>query len=97
MNQTISPETPPDQHASPTTSEDITPPWLLDSDRELLRVLYAQRDEQLQQLSALQLAGARQKLIDIVERQIAMLNHAIRHAEEQAALHARQSEIRRVD
>ncbi len=97
MSQTASPQTPPDQHISPASAEETQQPWQLDRDRELLKVLYAQRDEQLQQLSVLQLAAAKQKSIDIVEHQITMLNHAIRHTEEQAALHARQSEIRRVD
>ncbi len=97
MSQTITPQTPPDQHSGHTSAPDHAAPWQLERDRELLRFLYAQRDEQLQQLAALQLAGARQKSITIVERQIAMLNQAIRQAEEQAALHARQSEIRRVD
>ena len=97
MNQIISPETPPDQHTSPTNPEDTFPPWQLATDYELLKFLYAQRDEQLQQLAVLQLAAAKPKSITIVEHQITMLNHAIRHAEEQAALHARQTEIRRVD
>ena len=97
MSQTISPQTPPDQHASPASAGDEAPPWQLETDRQLLKFLYAQRDEQLQQLSVLQLAAAKPKSITIVEHQITMLNHAIRHAEEQAALHARQSEIRRVD
>ena len=72
-------------------------PWLLETDRLLLRHLYAQRDEQLEQLTALQQAGGKPKSISIVQSQIAALNHAIRQAEEQAALHARQAEIRQVE
>jgi hypothetical protein len=62
-----------------------------------LKHLNAQLNEQLEQLAALQRAGANQKYIRIVEQQIAMLNHAIREAEDQATLHARQAEIRRVE
>ncbi len=97
MSQTASPQTPPDQRASQASAADTAPPWQLDRDRELLRHLYAQRDEQIEQLAALQRARANQKSISIVESQIAMLNHAIRHAEEQATLHTRQTQIRRVD
>jgi hypothetical protein len=71
-------------------------PWLLETDRLLLLHLYAQRGEQLEQLAALQLARANPKSIRIVEGQIAMLDHAIRDAEEQAALHISQAEIRQV-
>ena len=97
MSQTASPQTPPDQRASQASAADAAPPWQLATDRELLRHLYAQRDEQIEQLAALQQTGASQKSISIVEGQIAMLNHAIRDAEEQATLHTQQTEIRRVE
>jgi hypothetical protein len=97
MSQTVSPQNPAEQQSITASANQPHQPWQLERDRELLKVLYAQRDEQVQQLSVLQLAAAKQKSIDIVEHQIAMLNHAIRRAEEQAELHARQTEIRRVD
>ena len=97
MSQTATPQTPPDQRASQASAADAAPPWQLETDRELLRHLYAQRAEQIEQLAVLQRAGANPKSISIVESQIAMLNHAIRHAEEQATLHSQQTEIRRVE
>jgi hypothetical protein len=97
MSQTASPQTPPDQRPTQASAETAHAPWQLDKDQQLLRHLYAQRDEQIEQLAALQRARANQKSISIVESQIAMLNHAIRHAEEQATLHTRQTEIRRVE
>jgi flagellar biosynthesis chaperone FliJ len=96
MNQSISQQTPSTQHTLQTSAEDETPLWQLERDREMLRHLYGQRKEQLEQLAALQQAGAVEKSIRIVQGQIAMLDHAIHQAEEQAAMHARQAEIRRV-
>ncbi len=97
MNQTISPQTPPDQRGDQTVAAaEEAPLWQLETDRQLLKHLYAQRNEQLEQLAALQKAGAIEKSITIVQRQIAMLDHAIKAAEEQATLHARQVAIRQV-
>ncbi len=96
MSQTLSPQTPPDRHLSPASAAQGAVPWQLETDHLLLKHLYAQRDEQTEQLAALQRAGAIPKSLSIVESQITMLNHAIRNAEEQATLHARQTEIRRV-
>ena len=97
MSQTLSPQTPPDRDVSQASAAHGAVPWQLETDRLLLLHLQAQLDEQLAQLAALQQTGASQKSIAIVDQQIAMLNHAIRHANEQADLHARQVEIRRVD
>lgn len=97
MSQTISQQTPPDREVSPSSAASGAIPWQLETDHLLLTHLYAQRDEQLEQLAALQRTRANPKSIAIVDQQIAMLNHAIRCAEEQAALHTRQTEIRRVD
>jgi|SRR5579859_1477169 len=97
MSQTISPQTPPDQRVAPASVEEEAPRWQLETDRQLLKHLYAQRQEQLDQLVALQQAGAREKSISIVQRQIAMLDHAIKGIEEQATLHARQAAIRQVE
>ena len=94
MSQTISQQTSPYQPISPVSGGKEAPSWLLEADRELLRHLYAQRIEQLEQRVAQQEVGANQRSISIVESQIDMLNHAIREAEEQATLHARQIEIR---
>lgn len=95
MSQTISQQTPPNQHAFQASEGSDNRSWQLDADRQLLTYLYAQRSEQLEQRAAQQKARARQKSIDIVESQIAMLNQAIREAEEQVTLHARQAENRR--
>jgi hypothetical protein len=97
MSQTISQHTPPYQQAAQASKGSEDPPWQLEADRQLLKDLYAQLTEQLEQRAAQQEAGASQKSITIVESQIAMLDHAIREAEEQATLHARQAEIRRVE
>jgi peptidoglycan hydrolase CwlO-like protein len=97
MSQTLSPQTPPDQRVAQASAADAALSWQLEADRQLLKHLNAQLNEQLEQLAALQRAGANQKYIRIVEQQIAMLNHAIREAEDQATLHARQAEIRRVE
>ena len=97
MSQTLSQHTSPDQPISQVSAGEEAPSWLLEADRELLKYLYAQRIEQLEQRATQQEVGANQKSISIVESQIAMLNHAIREAEEQAMLHARQIEIRRVE
>lgn len=97
MSQTISQHMLPNQQASQASEGSADPPWQLEADQQLLRYLYAQRIEQLEQRAAQQKAGARQKSITIVESQIAMLNHAIREAEEQANLHARQVKIRQVE
>ena len=66
-------------------------PWILESDREELEHLYAQRQEQINQLALLRSAGALPYAIAHCEQQIAMLNKAIRYAEEQALLHARKA------
>lgn len=87
----------PDRDVSLASAAHGAVPWQLETDNLLLKHLYAQRDEQTEQLAALQQAGANQKSITIVENQISMLNQAIRRAEEQATLHARQTEIRRVE
>ena len=97
MSQTFSQQTPPNQQASQASGGEEATPWLLEADRQLLRYLYVQRIEQLEQRAAMQEAAANQRSISIVESQIDMLNHAIREAEEQATLHARQAEIRRVE
>lgn len=97
MSQTFSQQAPPTQQASQASGGEEATPWLLEADRQLLRYLYAQRIEQLEQRAAMQEAPANQRSISIVESQIDMLNHAIREAEEQATLHARQAEIRRVE
>jgi hypothetical protein len=95
MSQTISQQTSPHQPISPVSGGIEAPSWLLEADRELLKYLYAQRIEQLEQRVAQQEVGANQRSISIVESQITLLNQAIREAEEQATLHARQAEIRR--
>ena len=87
----------PDSDVSHASAAHGAVPWQLETDHLLLKHLYAQRDEQTEQLAALQRAGAIQKSITIVENQITMLNQAIRSAEEQATLHASQTEIRRVE
>ena len=97
MSQTISQQTPTNQHAAQASNGSSDPPWQLEADQQLVKYLYAQRIEQLEQRAAQQKAGANQKSITIVESQLAMLNHAIREAEEQVTLHARQAEIRRVE
>jgi hypothetical protein len=97
MSQTISQHTPPNQQAAQASEGSEDPPWQLEADQQLLKYLYAQRIEQLEQHAAQQEIGANQRSISIVESQIDMLNHAIREAEEQATLHARQVEIRRVE
>ena len=97
MSQTISQPMPPNQQAAQTSNGSANPSWQLEADQQLLKYLYAQRSEQLEQRVAQQEAAANQKSISIVESQIAMLNHAIREAEEQVTLHARQAEIRRVE
>jgi hypothetical protein len=97
MNQAISQEPPANHEVAQTSAAQGAVPWVLETDRLLLLHLYAQRDEQTEQLAALQRTGANQKSIAIVEGQLSMLNHAIRDAEEKAALHARQAEIRRVE
>ncbi len=97
MNQIPAPQTPANSDVAPSSAATGAIPWLLETDRLLLTHLYAQRDEQREQLAALQKANANQKSIAIVEQQIAELNKAIRRAEEQATLHARQIEIRRVN
>lgn len=95
MSQAINEQTPPDRSPAQGALPEESPFWQLESDRQLLKHLYAQRDEQLQQLAALQQTGATEKLLTIVQGQITMLNHAIREAEEQAALHERQAEAHR--
>jgi hypothetical protein len=95
MSQTISQLVPANQQASQASEGSSDAPWQLEADRQLLTYLYAQRIEQMEQRAAQQKAGASQKSITIVESQIAMLNQAIREAEEQATLHARQAENRR--
>jgi hypothetical protein len=97
MSQTITQQTPPNQQASQTSGGEEASPWQLEADQQLLRYLSAQLIEQLEQFVALREARANQKSISIVEGQITMLNHAIREAEEQTTLHARQAEIRRVE
>ncbi len=97
MSQTISQQTPENHEVAQGSAAYGAAFWLPETDHLLLRHLYAQRDEQLEQLATLQRIGATPKSISIVESQIAMLNHAIRHAEEQAALHARQIETRQVE
>lgn len=93
MSQTIYQQTPPDQHAFQASGGEEALPWQLDADQQLLKYLDAQRIEQLEQRVVLQEAGANQKSISIVESQITILDHAIREAEEQATLHARQAAI----
>ena len=97
MSQIPAPQTPADRDVAPSSAAGGAIPWQLETDRLLLTHLYAQRDEQLEQLATLQKTNANPKSISIVEQQIAMLNSAIRSAEEQATLHARQTEIRRVN
>ncbi len=97
MSETISQQTTENHEVAQVSAAQGAIPWLLETDRLLLLHLYAQRDEQLEQLATLQKSRATQKSIRIVESQIAALNHAIRQAEEQARLHARQAEIRRVE
>jgi len=64
-------------------------PWILESDVQQLQHLYTQRQEQLDQLARLRSAGALPYAIQHAERQIPLLDAAIRQAEEQAILHAR--------
>jgi hypothetical protein len=97
MSQIPAPQTPADRDVSPSSAASGAIPWQLETDRLLLTHLYAQRDEQLEQLAALQKANANPKSLAIVEHQITMLNSAIRRAEEQAELHNRQTQIRRID
>jgi hypothetical protein len=97
MSQTMRQDMPANHEVAQASAAHGATPWLLETDKLLLMHLYAQRDEQLEQLAALRRGEANQNSISIVEQQIAGLNHAIRHAEEQAALHARQIEIRRVE
>ena len=66
-------------------------PWILTSDVEQLAHLYAQRQEQVQQLSLLRSAGALPYAIRHSEQQIVMLDKAIRQVEEQAVMHARKA------
>ncbi len=66
-------------------------PWILESDVQQLRHLYAQRQEQLDQLARLRSAGALPYAIEHTERQIDMLDKAIRQAEEETILHAREA------
>jgi flagellar biosynthesis chaperone FliJ len=87
----------PDSDVSHASVAHGAVPWQLETDHLQLKHLYAQRDEQTEQLAALQRAGANQKSITIVENQINTLNQDIRRVEEQATLHARQTEIRRVE
>ena len=94
MSQSIRQLAPANQQASQTSEGSSDPPWQLEADRQLSTYLYAQRDEQVEQRAAQQTARARQQSIDIVESQIAMLNQAIREAEEQVTLHTRQAENR---
>jgi flagellar biosynthesis chaperone FliJ len=97
MNQAINKHTPPDQRPAQSALPEGSPHWQLERDREQLKYLYAQREEQLQQLARLQQMGAIEQLITIVQKQIAMLDHAIRQAEEQAALHERQAQAFQVE
>ena len=66
-------------------------PWILTSDVEQLAHLYAQRKEQVNQLAFLRSSGALSYAIKHSEQQIAMLDKAIREAEEQAVMHARKA------
>jgi hypothetical protein len=66
-------------------------PWILESDVQQLRHLYAQRQEQLDQLARLRSTGALPYAIEHTEQQIVMLDKAIRYAEEEAILHAREA------
>lgn len=97
MSQETSQQNSENHDVSQASAAQGAVPWLMETDRWLLRHLYAQRDEQLEQLAALQQVGGTPKSISIVQSQIATLDHAIRQAEEQAALHARQAEIRQVE
>ena len=97
MSQTINQPMLPDQQASQASEGPPDPSWQLEADQQLLRYLYAQRTEQIEQRAAQQEVGANQKSISIVESQISMLNRAIREAEEQATLHTLQVKIRQVE
>ncbi len=66
-------------------------PWILESDVQQLQHLYAQRQEQLDQLALLRSTNTMPYAIEHVERQIAMLDKAIRYAEEQTIMHARKA------
>jgi hypothetical protein len=66
-------------------------PWILTSDVEQLAHLYRQRQEQAHQLALLRSSGALPYAIKHSEQQIVMLDKAIREAEEQAVMHARQA------
>lgn len=66
-------------------------PWILTSDVEQLAHLYAQRQEQINQLAYLRSSGALPYAIRHSEQQIVMLDKAIRQAEEQAVMHARKA------
>lgn len=92
MNQAISEQTPQERRIAQSILAEEAPFWQLESDRQLLKHLYAQREEQLEQLGRLQEAGAIERIVTIVQGQIAMLDHAIREAEEQADLHERLAE-----
>ena len=66
-------------------------PWILTSDVEQLAHLYAQRQEQVNQLALLRSTGALPYAIRHSEQQMVMLDKAIRQVEEQAVMHARKA------
>lgn len=93
MNQPINEHTPPDRRIVQGILAEEAPFWQLESDRQLLKHLYAQREEQVEQLGRLENMGASERDVTIVQGQLAMLDHAIRQAEEQASLHERLAKV----